>query len=388
MRRFAAFVFVLGSLGLSALPSTLAGAASAPGRYIVVLNDAVADPGAVAQAHGRAHGAEVSHVYRSALKGYAANIPAGKLDAIRSDRRVAYVEADGTVSVTGKPGGGTPPATTQTTPPGITAVGATVSTTLAGNGSGSVAGDLWIIDTGVDTAHPDLTVVEFKNFAGGPNKDCNGHGTHVAGTAAAKDNTSHVVGVAPGARIHAIKVLGCGGSGSNSGVIAGVDYVTANAQAGAVANMSLGGGASQALDDAVRRSAANGTLYALAAGNETVDACTTSPARTGRGTDGNKDNGIVTVGAVDSVGAAAWFSNFGDCVDIWAPGVSVLSTWPGSATKVLSGTSMASPHVAGGGMLWRSGSAAVGQSAVQAESALKGAATANGGRPLLNVATF
>lgn len=384
MRRLVAVAFVVGSLGLSAVPSGLAGAAAAaPGRYIVVLDDAVSDPGSVAREHGRRHEVTVSHVYRHALKGYAAAIPAGRLDDIRSDPRVAYVESDAVAAASAKPGGGgtTKPPPPQTVPAGIAAVGATTSTTVAGDGSGSVDGQLWVIDTGVDAAHTDLNVVEFKNFVGGPNKDCNGHGTHVAGTAAARDNASYVVGVAPGAAVHAVKVLGCNGSGSYSAVIAGVDYVTGNAAAGSVANMSLGGPVSTALDDAVRRSAAAGVLYVLAAGNESVDACTTSPARTGEGT----DNGIITVGAVDGTGDAAYFSNAGTCVDLWAPGVQVLSTWPGSTTKVLSGTSMASPHVAGGGTLLRSGLAL---SPPQTEAALKAAAEPNGGLPFLDVSGY
>ncbi|MGH9002725.1 MAG: S8 family peptidase, partial [Acidimicrobiia bacterium] len=244
-------------------------------------------------------------------------------------------------------------------------------------------GHVWVIDTGVDAAHPDLNVVEFKNFAGGPNKDCNGHGTHVAGTVAAEDDASHVVGVAPGASIHAIKVLGCSGSGSNSGVIAGIDWVTEHALPGAVANMSLGGGASQAIDEAVRASADAGVLYVLAAGNANVDACTTSPARAGAGT----NNGIVTVGALSAPGTRASFSNFGSCVDIWAPGVNVLSTWPGATTRARSGTSMAAPHVAGGGALLRSVSIGSGLSVSEAEEQLKDDAVA-GTFPLLDVSGY
>ena len=383
MRRFAAFVFVLGSLGLSALPSATAGAASGePGRYIVVLKDSVSDPGAVAQQHGRAHQAGVSHVYRSALKGYAATIPANRLDDVRSDPRVAYVEADKVAFALGKPGGSVPKPTVQTRPPGITAVGAYEADTVAGDGSGEAVGHLYVIDTGVDSAHPDLNVVEFKNFAGGPNKDCNGHGTHVAGTAAARDNTSHVVGVAPGVSIHAIKVLNCNGSGFYSGIIAGIDWVTENHHEGAVANMSLGGPADAALDAAVQRSADRGVLYVVSAGNESQNACNGSPARAGAGT----NNGIVTVGAVDASRVQASFSNHGPCVDIWAPGVSIISTWPGSTMRTLSGTSMASPHVAGGGLLLRSGATLT---PAAAEARLKSDADDTDSlRPFLDVRTY
>jgi subtilisin family serine protease len=378
MRRFAAFVFVLGSLGLSAIPSTAGAASEPPGHYIVVFKDSVSDPGAVAQQHSRAHQAGVSHVYRRALKGYAATILANRLDDIRSDSRVAYVEADGVAVAFGKPGGGGTTAPVEQTPPGIVAVGAT--------GGGPIDADVWVIDTGVDS-HPDLMVVTpFVNFVGGPNRDCNGHGTHVAGTVAAIDNSSYVVGVAPGARIHPVKVLSCSGSGSYSAVIAGVDYVTDyvidHGISGAVANMSLGGPVSAALDQAVQNSAAAGVLYALAAGNENVDACTTSPAHAGV----VPDNGIVVVGALTATASKASFSNWGECVDIWAPGVNVLSTWPGSTMKTLSGTSMASPHVAGGAALYRSthvGSAAAAEIALEAD-----AREVNGGLFMLDVSAY
>jgi serine protease len=194
----------------------------------------------------------------------------------------------------------------------------------------------------------------------------------VAGTVAARDNASDVVGVAPGAPLTGVKVLGCGGSGSNSGVIAGIDWVTANAVKPAVANMSLGGSVSQAVDDAVRRSAASGVFYALAAGNDGADACGHSPARAGAGT----NNGIMTVAATDSADREASWSNYGSCVDIWAPGVSVLSTRKGGGTTTMSGTSMASPHGAGGGALYLSTN--TGSSPAAVESALKSAAQATG----------
>jgi subtilisin family serine protease len=172
----------------------------------------------------------------------------------------------------------------------------------------------------------------------------------VAGTVAARDNASDVVGASPGLRLIGVKVLGCSGTGSTSGVIKGVDWVTANAVKPAVANMSLGGGPSQALDDAVRRSAASGVLYSLAAGNDGDDACTSSPARAGAGT----NNGIVTTAATNSIDQEASWSNYGPCVDLWAPGVSILSTRKGGGTTTMSGTSMASPHIAGTGALYLS----------------------------------
>ena len=330
-------------------------------RYIVVLKPG-ANARAVANEHAAAHAAVISFVYSHALRGYAATIPNARLAAVQADERVAYVEPDGEMS-----------AVAQTLPWGIDRIEADVSTTMAGDGSGAVANvNVYVIDTGVDATHPDLNVVRHVAFAGGPNRDCHGHGTHVAGTVAALDNTSDVVGVAPGAPITGVKVLGCNGSGSNSGVIAGIDWVTANAIKPAVANMSLGGGASQAIDDAVRRSAATGVFYALAAGNEGTNSCTRSPARAGAGT----ANGIMTVAATDNADREASFSNYGTCVDLWAPGVSILSTRKGGGTTTMSGTSMASPHGAGGGALYLSTHTGSSPSAV--EGALTSAAQATG----------
>jgi aqualysin 1 len=253
---------------------------------------------------------------------------------------------------------------------GIDKVDAEVSSTLAGNGSGAVSDvNVYVIDSGVDTGHKDLNVAGHVNFAGGANRDCNGHGTHVAGTVAAKDDTSDVVGVAPGAPITGVKVLGCGGSGTTSGVIKGVDWVTANAKKPAIANMSLGGGISDALDTAVMKSADNGVFYAVAAGNNGADACKYSPARAGAGT----DNGVMTVAATDSSDKEASWSNYGKCVDVWAPGVSILSTKLKGGTTTMSGTSMASPHGGGGGALYLSTNPTAGP--VGVEAALRGAAT-------------
>lgn len=337
-----------------------ANASAAAERYIVVLEDGAGDPDAVAAEHGRRYEARTEHVYRHALRGYAATIPSGRVDDVRRDRSVKYVEPDGIMTAVG-----------QVLPWGIDRVDADLSSTKAGDGSGAVGNvNAYVIDTGVDKGHADLSVVNHVNFAGGPNKDCNGHGTHVAGTVAARDNTSDVVGVAPGAPLTGVKVLGCSGSGSTSGVIKGVDWVTANAVKPAVANMSLGGGASQALDDAVRKSASSGVFYALAAGNDGADACNASPARAGAGT----DNGIMTVAATDKADAETSWSNYGDCVDVWAPGASILSTKSGGGTRTLSGTSMASPHGAGGAALYLASNASASPSAV--EDALTTAATA------------
>jgi subtilisin family serine protease len=171
-----------------------------------------------------------------------------------------------------------------------------------------------------------------------------------------------------------VKVLGCNGSGSYSGVIAGVDWVTANAKKPATANMSLGGPASQALDDAVRRSAQSGVFYALAAGNEGANACNSSPARAGEGT----DNGVATVAATNASDFEASWSNYGPCVDLWSPGLSILSTKRGGGTTTMSGTSMAAPHTAGGAALWLSNPANVSATAANVESELTRNAASSG----------
>ena len=238
----------------------------------------------------------------------------------------------------------------QTLPWGINRIDADVSSTDAGNGSGAVSNfNAYIIDSGI-YRHTDLNVVGHVNFAGGKNTDCNGHGTHVAGTVAAKDNTSYVVGAAPGAPLTGVKVLGCNGSGSYSSVIKGVDWVTANARKPAIANMSLGGPSSKALDDAVTRSAASGIFYSIAAGNDGVDACTQSPARVGAGT----NNGIATVAATDTSEAETSWSNYGPCVDIWAPGANIRSTSKTGGSTTMSSNSMAAPHAGGGAALYLS----------------------------------
>ena len=331
-----------------------------PDTYIVVFDeDAVGDPQEAANEQARANDLQLKHVYRHALEGYAAVFPNSQaLQRVENDPRVAYVEQDGVAQ-----------AVAQTLPWGIDKVEADSSSTVAGNGSGAVSNvNAYVIDSGI-YKHSDLNVVNHVNFAGGTNTDCNGHGTHVAGSVAAKDNTSDVVGVAPGAPLTGVKVLGCSGSGSWSGIIKGIDWVTANAKKPAVANMSLGGGAMKSVDDAVLNSANSGVFYALAAGNDGADACNYSPARAGAGT----DNGIMTVAATNSSDAETSWSNYGACVDVWAPGASILSTKKGGGTTTMSGTSMASPHGAGGGALYLSSNTGAGPATV--EGALKSAAT-------------
>ena len=374
MRRMTALLAAVGALlllyagGVLAQPETPT--QKIPDRYIVVFEDGVQRPAALANEQARENGLQLKFVYQHAIEGYAAVFPNDRaLQRVENDPRVDYVEQDQVVR-----------AVAQTVPWGVSKVstspdGTQPSSTQVGDGSGAVTGvDAYIIDTGIDTTHPDLNVdvVRHVNFAGGPNRDCNGHGTHVAGTVAAKDNEQDVVGVAPEAPLTGVKVLGCGGSGSTSGVIAGVDWVTDNAAKPAIANMSLGGGRSNALDNAVRTSAASGVFYSIAAGNDGANACNDSPARAGAGT----NNGIMTVAATNmNNGDPAW-SNFGSCVDIWAPGVDILSTKKGGGTTTMSGTSMAAPHVGGGGALYLSTHTAASPSSV--EEALKAKATNTG----------
>jgi subtilisin family serine protease len=310
--------------------------------YIVVLEESVDNPSQVAQGiDQRQEGFEVGFVYTEALEGFSAEIPDDSVDDVRNNPQVAYVERDKVVTTTA-----------QEIPWGVKRIKANLSSTLAGNGSGKVTGvNIYVIDTGIDPTHADLDVVKpLHNFHGGPVADCDGHGTHVAGTLAAKDNRSHVVGVAPGAPLTSVKVLGCNSSGTTSKVVKGVDWVTANAQEPAVANMSLGGGRSRSLNTAVRNSAASGVFYSLSAGNDGRNACKSSPAMTGAG----MNNGILTTAATNIAYKEPSWSNFGTCVDLWAPGAKILSTKLGGGTTTMSGTSMAAPHAGGTAALYLS----------------------------------
>jgi subtilisin family serine protease len=360
----AAAGFTWASTTLASEQTTTPGRAPAqsviPGQYIVVLKEEARDPTAVAREHAQRHGAQVLHTYRHALKGYAARIPDQRLDEVLAEERIDYIARDSTVTVVA-----------QKLPWGINRIDADISSTRAGNGSGAVTNvNAYIIDTGIKR-HRDLNVVEHVNFHGGRNTDCNGHGTHVAGTVAAKDNNRSVVGVAPSAPLTGVKVVGCDGSGSVSDVIAGIVWVTADAQklknAGtpAIANLSLDTRANRALDEAVRASAASGVFYSVAAGNEGRNACKHSPARAGAG----KNNGIVTAATTNKRNREPWWSNFGRCVDIWAPGTKILSTKMGGGTTTKSGTSMSATHVGGGAALYLSSHTSASPTAV--ESALK-----------------
>ena len=300
------------------------------GSYIVVLKEG-ADPRSVAAILG----IRPQLVYTAALNGFSADLNQGQLNALRHNPNVAYVEPD-QIMVLAPPSKGPGGGGGQTTPWGITRVGG------AGDGTGKT---VWVIDTGVDLDHPDLNVdvarsVSFVTKGKVTPDDGNGHGTHVAGTIAALDNSQDVVGVAAGATVVAVRVLDNSGSGSYSWVIAGVDHVAKNARSGDVANMSLGGPVSKALDDAVLAAAGKGIKFALAAGNEGQDANNSSPARV------NHAN-VYTVSAIASNNCLTSWSNWGSAVDFAAPGASILSLRSGGGTTTMSGTSMAAPHVAG-----------------------------------------
>ncbi|TFV94798.1 S8 family peptidase [Algoriphagus kandeliae] len=290
--------------------------------------------------------ASLGYVYGSSIEGFSVDLSNEEFEKLSKDPAVKFIEPDRIMMLgeidafRGKPGGGGGGGNpTQATPYGITRVN--------GGATYTGSGKAYVIDSGIDATHPDLNVdvsAGFNAFDRGKDADLsadgNGHGTHVAGTIAAIDNNIGVIGVAAGATVVPVKVLDSRGSGSYSGVIAGVDFVAANGSNGDVANMSLGGPASAALDAAVIALGAEGVKVALAAGNESQDANNSSPARA-------NGNNIFTVSAINSSDVFASFSNYGNPpVDYAAPGVGILSTYPGGYAT-LSGTSMASPHVAG-----------------------------------------
>ena len=312
-----------------------------PGSYIVVLRPEVSNAADLArQLVGAAHGT-LRYTYGSAIKGFAADLPGNAAEALRHNPNVAYVEQDGTVELYG---GGTQPA--PPAPWGLDridqrALPLSLSYTWGTSGAGV---SVYIIDTGIRTTHVDFggrAVWDFNAVKGNdPDSDCIGHGTHVAGTVG---GTTY--GVAKGVSLHAVKVLDCTGSGRWSWVIAGIDWVTAHSAKPAVANMSLGGDYNQAANDAVAASVASGVVYAIAAGNSSTNACTFSPA---------SEPTALTVGATTKLDALASYSNTGPCVDLFAPGTSILSDWHTSDTEAvyLSGTSMATPHVTGAAALY------------------------------------
>jgi subtilisin family serine protease len=352
---------LLFSLAVAAAALSFAGTAFGgriAGQYIVVVK-AGYDSRAVARDHARSAGADVLYTYRVALNGYSARLTPAGLAAVRSDSRVAFVSPDRRVH-----------ALAQTLPTGIDRIQGDVSSAASGNGSGTVGTAVAVIDTGIDLSHPDLNVVGGKNCSTGTSyKDGNGHGTHVAGTIAARDDGNGVVGMAPGAPLYAVRVLNNAGSGSWSSIICGINWVTANRAATGikVANMSLGGSgsdgtcASNALHQAICTSVNAGITYVVAAGNSNANFANFVPATYDQvltvtaiaDFNGAAGGGGAATCRADVDDTAADFSNFttsgsSDAAHtIAAPGVCIRSTWKGGGYNTISGTSMASPHVAG-----------------------------------------
>ncbi len=330
-----------------------------PGEYIVVFRTGVRGTdvnGAAATALG--NHATIHFVYDSALQGFAAFLPAQALKALQNNPNVQYIEADQIISLD----------TTQTPATwGIDRIdqrALPLNNTYTYNftGAGVTA---YIIDTGILTTHVEFggrASIGYDAIGDGRNGvDCNGHGTHVSGTVGGA-----TYGVAKAVSLVAVRVLNCSGSGTTSGVIAGINWVTSHRKTPAVANMSLGGGASTALDTAVANSVKAGVTFAVAAGNNNRDACKYSPSRAAA---------AITVGATTSLDARASYSNYGKCLDIFAPGSSITSAWIGSntATNIISGTSMATPHVTGVAALYLQAHPTASPATVT--SAMKAAAT-------------
>jgi len=322
------------------------------GKFIVTLRG-----DAIAAEVAADYGVRPDFVYRRALNGFAGSIGEAARNGLMRDARVSSIEPDGIVEAVNTQSGATW---------GIDrvdqhALPLSGTYSYTNDGTGVTA---YIIDTGILFSHSEFGGRAVTGFdavtSGGNAQDCNGHGTHVSGTVGGS-----TYGIAKNVTLVAVRVLGCGGSGSTSGVIAGIDWVTGNHAAGApaVANMSLGGSASTALDNAVRNSIADGVTYAIAAGNGNFigiaqDACKYSPARVAE---------AMTIGASDRTDRKASWSNYGNCVDFFAPGVGITSSWytSNSATNTISGTSMATPHVAGVAALYLQSNPSASPSAVR-----------------------
>ncbi|KRI80356.1 S8 family peptidase [Acinetobacter pittii] len=306
-------------------------------QYIVILNKDVGSSNEFAQGIAKQHGGKVLQTYDAVLKGFAIYLPdvAGTafVEAIKKNPKVVSVENDTVMKID---------ATTQSNPDwGLDRIDQRnlpldSAYSYLQTGSGTTA---YIVDTGILSTHQQFSGRVLSGYTaisdGNGTSDCHGHGTHVAGTVGGS-----TYGVAKNVSLVPIRILGCDGSGASSNVIAGLDWILKNGKKPAVVNMSLGGEANASLDSAVENLFNNGYVMVVAAGNSNTDACSSSPARVSK---------AITVAATDSTDTRASYSNYGSCVDIFAPGSQINSSWIGSntATKVLNGTSMATPHVVG-----------------------------------------
>jgi subtilisin family serine protease len=318
------------------------------------------------------YGFRAIHGYSKVMVGFMADLTPEQVAGLRFEPLVESITVTVDASAT---------AAGQRQSWGLSRIGA-VPAVYPGGDPGATPPDLsgvtvYIIDSGIEVTNPDLNVRKHVNFAGGPNTDCNGHGTHVAGTLGSRDNDFGVRGVAPGAPLVGVKVVDCAGNGSSATIIKGIDWMVAHAKGPSVLNLSVGGGASPALDAAVQAAHAASIFVVIAAGNSATDACLLSPSLSGTVA------GILTVGAMDVNEAEAPFSNFGGCVDLWAPGVSITSLGRGvGGLRTLSGTSMATPHAAGAAALFLAhhpeASPADVESALMQSSVIPGTASKDG----------
>jgi subtilisin family serine protease len=315
----------------------LAAGSQAP-LYLVSFTDDVTDVRGVARQMAARGGFTLKHVREHAARGFSAVIPPAALAALRTDPRVLILEQDGPVQLDLPRAEAGPPSSGQTVSYGLTRVGG------SGDGTGKTA---WIIDTGIDLDHPDLNTSRacHTNFVergtDQSGDDMNGHGTHVSGIVAAKNNSTGTLGVAANAYVCSVRVLDAGGFGYWSWIVNGINHVAANGIAGEVANMSLGGRGENATVEKAVLDASARVAFSLAAGNNGEDANNFTPARV-------NGRNIYTVSAINSSDCMASWSNFGNPpVDYAAPGVGIVSTYKGGGTRSLSGTSMAAPHVAG-----------------------------------------
>ncbi len=329
-------------------------------RYIITFRADVADALAMAASMVRANGGQLHYTYTTALRGFAATLPPQAVAALARDPLIARIEPDAIVTAS---------ATQASATWGLNRVDQRALPLAGGytynaTGAGVYA---YIIDTGILAGHTEFTGRMAPGFTaindGRGTSDCDGHGTHVAGTVGGT-----IYGVAKRTTLVPVRVLGCTGSGTNSGVIAGLDWVAAQTNRPAVANMSLGSGASSTIDAAVANAVSRGVTVVVAAGNDNLNACYFSPARA---------PSAITVGSTTNTDARSSFSNVGTCVDVFAPGSSITSAWytSSTATNTISGTSMASPHVAGAAALYLQGAPTASPATVT--SAILASATAN-----------